>query len=272
MTGFSSLCTKIDGILISYWFRKGSDTSIVLIHGLGASKNDFQEAFRRKELEPYSILAVDLVGFGDSDKPSNFSYSMVDQARILGVIMNQLNIERFHVLGHSMGGIVGVELCEMMPNSVCSFINAEGNLAFEDCTGSLSIAKTSEPEFVREGFKLFKQRIEEEYEKTGFESLRNYLNMLSKTTAQSVHRSSIATVQASKYDNLFKRFCAFPFYKCYVYGAMNRGIFPTEEMLQKQNIPIFYISRSAHAMMNDNPEEFYTLVQQVIQRNSKDIG
>jgi len=261
-----SVEVRVNGMLISCLFQKGGEEAIVFIHGLGASKESFLEAFRREEFKPFTLLSTDLVGFGDSDKPAGFSYLMKDQAKVLRKVIDRFGISQFHLVAHSMGGIVGIELCEIMPKRVCSFINSEGNLTAEDCTGSRRIADMGWEEFVRGGLEQFKRGLEEEFERAGDQAGRTYLEMLSKATAESMYKSSISTVQESDLGDLFTRFSMLPFYKCYIYGEKNKGVFPAEKLLKQKGIPIFYVSKSGHAMMDENPDEFYDLILRIIRQ------
>jgi len=261
-----SVEVTVNGTTISCLFQKGGKEAIVFIHGLGSSKESFLEAFKRKEFRLFTILSTDLVGFGDSDKPADFSYLMKDQARILGKTINHFGVDRFHLVAHSMGGIIGIELCEMMPNRVCSFINAEGNLTSKDCVESRRIADVSERDFVSRGFEQFKRNLREEFERAGDHAGMDYLESLSKATAESMYKSSVHTVHESDFGNLFTRFSQLPFYKCYIYGEKNKGLFPSEKLLRQKGIPIFYISKSGHPVIDENPDEFYNLILKIIHR------
>jgi pimeloyl-ACP methyl ester carboxylesterase len=257
---------EVDGVFLSCLLKKGTSDAIVFVHGLGSSKEAFSDVFRREAFQSFTLLAVDLVGFGDSDKPDAFSYAMKDQARILKKTLDQFGVDRFHLVGHSMGGIVGVELCEMMPDRVRSFINAEGNLTAQDATISGEIVKISEEGFARGGFKRLKRDLEVEFQRTGDRGGMLYLEALDKATARSVYQSSVSTVYESDHGGLLTRFTRLPFYKCYIYGEKNKGKFVTEELLEQKGVPVFYISESGHAMMNDNPDEFYDCVLETIRQ------
>jgi pimeloyl-ACP methyl ester carboxylesterase len=259
----------IDGKRIACLFRKGDKSSVLFIHGFGSSKNTFIDAFKRKEFGSSTLLAVDLVGFGDSDKPADFSYQFEDQAMILQKLLDQLNVDTFHIVAHSMGGIVGIELAGAIPQRVCSFINVEGNITREDCTMSGSVAKMSGRQFEQEGFEKLKHALAEESKKSGNSALAGYLRDFAKATPKSLHRSALATVQASTSGKLLTRFSSFPFYKCYVYGEKNRGIFPAEQRLRQRGIPLFYVSDSGHSMMTENPEVFYSVIANVITQNTR---
>jgi len=261
-----SVEVRVNGVSISCLFRKGEGEAIVFIHGLGGSREDFLEAFRREDFRRFTLLSADLVGFGDSDKPAGFSYLMKEQARFLGKVIDRFCVGRFHLVAHSMGGIVGIELCEIMPNRVCSFINAEGNLTAEDCTITRRIAEMSEEEFVREGFEQIKRELREEFEGRGDQAEMAYLRTLSRATAESMYKSSLSTVQESDFGSLLSRFISLPFFKCYVYGEKSRGVFPSEKLLKQKRIPIFYISKSGHAMIEENPNGFYDCILGIVRR------
>ncbi len=78
----------------------------------------------------------DIIGFGGSDKPGNFSYLLKEQAKVIERAIDLIGFDKFHLVAHSMGGIIGIELGEMIPNRLRSFINIEGNITAEDCTMS----------------------------------------------------------------------------------------------------------------------------------------
>ncbi len=254
----------IDGTLISCLFHKGGKNAIVFVHGFGSSKEVFVEAFDNEELQSFTLLSTDLIGFGESDKPPGFSYRMREQASVLKKVIEHLGVKRFHIIAHSMGGIVGIELAEMMPEQIRSLINLEGNLTIEDCTMSKQVAEMSETYFAQEGFDNLRSSITEESKKAGNESLKDYLKSLVKATPKSLHKSAISTVHESSRGDLLTRFEKLPYYKCYIYGEKSKGVFPAEKMLKQKGIPLFYVSNSGHSMMKENPKEFYNLVLRII--------
>jgi len=256
---------RVNGRLISCFFQKGGgQKSIVFVHGFGASKETFLEAFSHEKFQSFSMLATDLVGFGDSDKPANFSYLMKDQAKILRKTIDRFGLNRFHLVSHSMGGIIGIELGEMIPNRVRSFVNAEGNITAEDCTMTKRVAEMGAEHFMQKGFEELKRSIAQEAKKSHSKALEDYLKSLTAATPKSLYRSSLSTVHESNFGDLLTRFVNHPFYKCYIYGENNKGVFPAEELLRQNEIPLFYVSKSGHSMMKDNPKEFYDIVLKII--------
>ena len=87
----------------------GTGEPIVLLHGLGGTKASFLPTVAA--LAPsFRTIAVDMLGFGDSDKPLGASYGFEFHARAITELLDELELERAHFVGHSMGGRVALEL------------------------------------------------------------------------------------------------------------------------------------------------------------------
>jgi pimeloyl-ACP methyl ester carboxylesterase len=87
----------------------GAGDPVLLIHGLGATKASFLPTLAALAPE-YRTIAVDLPGFGDSDKPLRGAYDARYFARSMVALLDAFEIERAHVVGNSMGGRVAIEL------------------------------------------------------------------------------------------------------------------------------------------------------------------
>ena len=86
----------------------GRGTPVVLLHGLGATKASFLPTVAA--LAPdHRAIAIDLPGFGDSDKPIGASYDAPFFARSVEALLDALELERAHLVGNSMGGRVALE-------------------------------------------------------------------------------------------------------------------------------------------------------------------
>lgn len=77
-----------------------------------------------------------------------------------------------------MGGIIGIELGEIIPNRLRSFINIEGNITAEDCTMSKRVADMGEKHFTRDGFEELQHSISIEAEKTQSKPLARAISAL----------------------------------------------------------------------------------------------
>jgi len=247
---------KGNTIEISSDFRKEAEESILFIHGLGCSKESFKDVWNFAEFKKYRILTFDLLGFGDSSKPKWFSYTMEEHAEICRLIIDKLGLEKIHLVGHSMGGAIGLLLIEKIPSKIVSFVNLEGNLIGEDCTFSREAVRYSLEEFEKGFFEEFKSRIEDGRDLAASTSLSNrlYYNWLSKSDAYAFYRSSESLTKWSDSRKLLKMFVERDMKKWYVFGEMNKNL-PVMEMLG--DVPKIEIANSGHFMMCDNPEETY---------------
>ena len=82
---------------------------IVLIHGYPTSSWDWEQLW--PFLEPdFRLVALDLLGFGYSDKPYPYKYLITEQADIVEALVSQLGLEQIHVLAHDYGDTVAQEL------------------------------------------------------------------------------------------------------------------------------------------------------------------
>lgn len=92
----------IDGHRIAYT-RSGSGEPIVLVHGI----TTYSFIWRRviPFLEPeYDVIAIDLLGCGDSDMSVDVSYAIQDHADRIFEFVKAIGLERFHLVGHDLGG------------------------------------------------------------------------------------------------------------------------------------------------------------------------
>ena len=93
----------------------GEGPPVLMLHGLGGTKASFLPSIAA--LAPsFRTLAVDLLGFGDSDKPLGASYGPEYQARAVEGLLDALELDRAHIFGHSMGGRVALELGFLHPD------------------------------------------------------------------------------------------------------------------------------------------------------------
>lgn len=83
--------------------------TILLIHGFPTSSWDWWKIWDALR-EKHRLVALDLLGFGFSDKPARHDYSIMEQADIVEELVRRKNLRRFHVLAHDYGDTVAQEL------------------------------------------------------------------------------------------------------------------------------------------------------------------
>jgi pimeloyl-ACP methyl ester carboxylesterase len=101
----------VDGIRVHYQeFGDASAAPIVLIHGYTASVYVWKTTAPMLADAGFRVIAVDLIGFGFSEKPRWFDYSIQSQSQMISRFMNRLGIGRATVIGSSYGGAVALNL------------------------------------------------------------------------------------------------------------------------------------------------------------------
>jgi len=95
---------------------EGVGPTIVLIHGFGAAI-DWWDNIAPGLAADHRVIRIDLIGHGGSKAPRS-GYSIERQAQLVSAILDRLGVERFTVIGHSMGGEVATALAEINPQRV----------------------------------------------------------------------------------------------------------------------------------------------------------
>jgi pimeloyl-ACP methyl ester carboxylesterase len=110
---------RVGAIKISY-VDIGDGPVILLLHGLGHSTHGWRKVMVPLAAAGYRVMAVDLPGFGYSDKPGNYTLDMyVD---FVAGWLDQHCIERAAVVGNSMGGAITAAVAAMRPDRVAAAV------------------------------------------------------------------------------------------------------------------------------------------------------
>ena len=89
--------------------EKGQGRPILLLHGFAASSYTWH-ALVPELAKKYRVIAIDLRGFGASEKPLDDRYSIQDQADAVSAFIEQENLRDLTVTGHSYGGGIALLL------------------------------------------------------------------------------------------------------------------------------------------------------------------
>jgi pimeloyl-ACP methyl ester carboxylesterase len=105
-----------------HFLVEGAGEPVVLIHGLDSSaRTNWQMPGTIDALaKDHQVIAVDLPGYGDSDKPADpaaYGEQWVDDVTLL---LDHLKIRKAHMVGYSMGGMVALKLIAEHPERVIS--------------------------------------------------------------------------------------------------------------------------------------------------------
>lgn len=111
----------VDGCNICY-LEGGISTSepILFLHGWGVATKPYQELINVL-CQRYKVIAPDLPGFGKSDG-KNLNWNYEQYTNVIIAFLVKLEINKLHLIGHSLGGGIGVTLAAKMPELVSSLI------------------------------------------------------------------------------------------------------------------------------------------------------
>src|SRR3954452_21337380 len=85
--------------------RGGDLAPIVFLHGFGSTKEDYVDIVHQPAFPGRPFLAYDAPGFGETSCADLSKVSIPFLVHTARAVLDDLGVTRFHVVGHSMGGL-----------------------------------------------------------------------------------------------------------------------------------------------------------------------
>lgn len=240
------------GGFLRYHDNPGGLPARLYVHGLGcAGSSDWPHVVGVPPLAGRRSLLVDLLGYGFSDRPLGFSYTMEAQADTLAALLDHCSLGGVEVIGHSMGGSIAILLASRRPDLVSRLVVAEPNLDPGPGFVSGRIAASSEDSFIATGHRdlvaLFEQAARKGEAPPG-----SYAASLRLASPHALHRSAVSLIAGRDptYRTLLR---SLPIPRAYLYGARS-----TEDTtgLAESGVAIHRVADAGHGLMEDNPRGF----------------
>lgn len=92
--------------------------AVVLLHDFGASTFQWRWVAPALATQGYTVVAVDLLGFGESDRPVGALTAPGAQAELLERALTALRLSTVHLVGHGLGAVVALMLAAEHPQRV----------------------------------------------------------------------------------------------------------------------------------------------------------
>jgi haloalkane dehalogenase len=108
------------GGIQSFLRAEGDGEPVVCIHGMLGSSFGYRKVLRELASRGLRGIAWDLPGSGLAERPRGYDYSWTGLGRFCVAAVGALDIDRFHLLVHDIGGPVGFELAAACPQRVLS--------------------------------------------------------------------------------------------------------------------------------------------------------
>lgn len=105
---------------INYIQSDPKEKNILLLHGWGGSLESFRAVFDYFKKD-YTVTAIDFCGFGKSPPPP-YPFSVADYAQVVREFLKAKDIQKTHIIAHSFGGRVAIEIAYRYPDLIDKLI------------------------------------------------------------------------------------------------------------------------------------------------------
>ena len=246
----SQVSLKVDDVNleVAAMHRDGKREPIVFLHGFGSTKEDYADIVRYPAFDGHPFLAYDAPGCGETVCSDLSSISIPFLVRTALKVLEHFNIQKFHLVGHSMGGLTALILAHQHPERVLSFVDIEGNVAPEDCFLSRQIVEypSDDPE------EFFDAFIERTRYAPAYASALYAASLRCKVRAGAVRGIFESMVDLSDHGDLLAKFINLPFPKMFMYGEQNASLSYLSH-LQANGVQLAEIPNCGHFPMYSNP-------------------
>ncbi|MCD8540491.1 MAG: alpha/beta fold hydrolase [Leadbetterella sp.] len=117
---FPSNYFDINGHKLHY-LDEGQGETVLFVHGTPSWSFDFRNVIKR--LSPgFRCVAIDHVGFGLSDKPEHYDYSVQNHSRTLEEFVRKKNLENITLVVHDFGGPIGLNFAIQHPEKIKNLV------------------------------------------------------------------------------------------------------------------------------------------------------
>ncbi|KAJ5083594.1 alpha/beta-hydrolase [Penicillium angulare] len=234
---------------------------ILFLHGFGSCKEDLADLPLHKCLQNFSMIAYDAPGCGQTLSNDLSTIDVPFLVATAEAVLAHFKIQKFHLIGHSMGGLTALLLANRHPDRVLSFIDIKGNLASEDCFLSRQIFT-----FPADNSDAFFDAFIERTRNT-----KTYGNPLYASTLRARVRPAAvrpifdSMVRLSDEEDLIGLFLGLSCPKMFMFGEEFRNL-PYLERLKEEGVDLASIPESGHFPMYSNPVDMYRRIAEFLHK------
>lgn len=221
---------------------------LLFLHGFGSTKEDYADAIRHRHLQHHPIIAYDAPGTGETSCSDLSAISIPFLVKTAIAVLEAYRVNNFHVVGHSMGGLTALLLCNQLNPRALSFTNIEGNISPEDCFLSRQVILHADPD----PNSFFEEFIERARRSTQRSSALYAASLQFKVRAEAVKAIFSSMVDLSDNEDLMSMFIGLSCPKMFMYGEENRHLSYLKS-LPSRRVKVVEIEDSGHWPMYSNP-------------------
>lgn len=104
-----------------------SNEVILFLHPGGIFSSFIWQQMIPKFQDNYRVIAIDIRGHGESERPSH-GYDINNLTKDIHDILSHLDINNAHVIGNSLGVLIGLSFAKLYPDKVLSLVNIDGGM------------------------------------------------------------------------------------------------------------------------------------------------
>nr|WP_298097950.1 alpha/beta hydrolase [uncultured Shinella sp.] len=228
--------------------RDGERAPFVFLHGFGSTKEDYADFVRQRAFDGHPFVAFDAPGCGETLCSDLSKVSIPFMVETALRVIEAVGFDRFHLVGHSMGGLTALVLAHQNPERVISFIDIKGNLAPEDCFLSRQILDYPEADAER----FFDDFIERTHGAPAFSSALYAASLRHKVRAGAVRGIFESMVDLSDNGELMAKFLGLPCPKMFMYGE-DYATLSYLPLIGSKGVQLAEIPQCGHFPMYSNP-------------------
>ncbi|KAL4739551.1 Alpha/Beta hydrolase protein [Aspergillus similis] len=260
---YTTVSLQVEGVNLnlSTIHKLNDRPPILFLHGFGSCKEDLADIVVNPALQQYGYIAFDAPGCGHSHSDDLCATDIPFLIATASAVLAHFRITKFHLVGHSMGGLTALLLANQQPGRVLSFVDIKGNLAPEDCFLSRQIFDfpSENPETFLDAF------ITRTRQAKSFASPLYASTLRARVKADVVRPIFESMVQLSDNEDLLGIFCGLPCPKMFMFGEENRGLSYLGR-LQEEGVDLALIPQSGHFPMYSNPVEMWRRIAAFLER------
>lgn len=253
------------GLKVATAGRDGGLAPVVFLHGFGSTKEDYLDIACQRAFTGRPFLAYDAPGCGETcceDLPGISIPFLVKTAQAL---LDHASIRRFHLVGHSMGGLTALMLAHQEPDRVLSFTDIEGNLAPEDCFLSRQILTHPSGDDDDGFLDDFAERIRR---RCSSSSALFAASLRHKVRPGAVRGIFESMVDLSEHGDLMPKFLALPCPRMFMYGEENSALSYLAK-LAAGGVELAEIPHCGHWPMYANPVAMWERIAEFIHQGGQ---
>lgn len=247
----------------------GFDPPNVFLHGIGRSSVTLAHIAAHERLRPSRALLVDLLGFGISDKPETFSYTLDAQADIVVRLLDGIGASGCRLIGHSLGGAVAILVASRRPDLISALVVAEGNLDPGGAQMSIAIVAQPEDEYVTSGFDRSLKEMRTEARANPGSIFAATLGVQQLASPRAMYRTARSLVDLTQ-PTTREQLVHLDLPRAFIVGArtLEADAKPPSgeagEGLEATDVRVIVVPDAGHPMMFQNPDGFASAIGEAL--------